>query len=333
LSVPPGKLTDYFENNPPKCYVSGNDAQNRKTAVFQTKPVCTRENTMDFPLLVFTDLDGTLLDHQSYSFQGAADALQRLQHHSIPLILTSSKTRAELEALQKKLGLHAPFIVENGGGLFIPRDYDLPPTVALETAGEYYTLVFGRPYSSIREVFETLQPRYSIKGFCDMSVAGIMKLTGLLEKDALRARQREFSEPFIFLAEPRLEELKEEAAARGLQVTRGGRFFHLLGAGQDKGRAVAAATRLFQAGCLRKIITVGLGDAANDLPMLRAVDIPVLIQKPDGSFEETGLPGVRCSPFPGSRGWGAAMTAILDEWLLQPGFHHSGGPEMTENTQ
>ena len=71
---------------------------------------------MDFPLLVFSDLDGTLLDHQSYSFQGAEKALQRLLHHSIPLILTSSKTRAELETLREKLGLHTPFIAENGGG-------------------------------------------------------------------------------------------------------------------------------------------------------------------------------------------------------------------------
>ncbi len=287
---------------------------------------------MDFPLLVFTDLDGTLLDHQSYSFQGAAETLQRLQHFAIPLILTSSKTRVELEAVQEKLRLHAPFIAENGGGLFIPRDYDLSAIDVLETAGDYYTMVFGRPYSFIREVFETLRPRYSIQGFGDMALDEIIALTGLPEEAAERARQRDFSEPFIFLAEPRLEKLQEEAGAHGLQVVRGGRFFHLMGAGQDKGLAVAATTRLFQARCPRKITTVGLGDAANDLPMLRAVDIPVLVQKPDGSFEETRLPGVRCSPFPGSRGWGAAMTAILDEWLPQNGLRYSGGPEMTGNT-
>lgn len=287
---------------------------------------------MDFPLLVFTDLDGTLLDHQSYSFQGAQKTLQRLRHHSIPLILTSSKTRAELEAMQEKLGLHAPFIAENGGGLFIPRNHELPITGTLETAGDYYTTVFGRPYSFIREIFETLRSRYSIRGFGDMALSEIMTLTGLPNSDAQKARQRDFSEPFIFLAEPRLQELKEEAAAKGLRVTRGGRFFHLMGVGQDKGIAVAAATRLFQARCPRKITTVGLGDAANDLPMLRAVDIPVLVQKPDGSFEKTGLPGMRYSPFPGSRGWGVIMAAILDEWLPQPSLRHRGSQEKTENT-
>ncbi len=184
---------------------------------------------MDFPLLVFTDLDGTLLDHQSYSFQGAAETLQRLQHFAIPLILTSSKTRVELEAVQEKLRLHAPFIAENGGGLYNPRVYDLPAIFVLETAGDYYTMVFGRPYSFIREVFETLRPRYSIQGFGDMALDEIIALTGLPEEDAERARQRDFSEPFIFLAEPRLEKLQEEAGAHGLQVVRGGRFFHLLG--------------------------------------------------------------------------------------------------------
>jgi len=271
---------------------------------------------MAFPLLIFTDLDGTLLDHHSYSFMGAEAALRRLHHHSIPVILTSSKTRAELQALQEKLGLNEPFIAENGGGLFIPYNYTLPDTGAFEKFDTYYGKQFGKPYIYIRTIFETVRSQYHIRGFADMPVEEIMEATGLSRSEVLLARQREFSEPFRFLAEPRLQELKEEVAGHGLTVTRGGRFFHLMAAEQDKGRAAAETTRLFQAGCPEKIVTIGLGDAENDYPMLKVVDVPVLIPKPDGSYENIELRGLRRSPYPGSKGWGAAVTAILDDFQL-----------------
>ncbi|KPK23691.1 MAG: hypothetical protein AMJ61_15355, partial [Desulfobacterales bacterium SG8_35_2] len=124
------------------------------------------------------------------------------------------------------------------------------------------------------------------------------------------------SEPFRFLAEPSLQELKEEVADHGLTVTRGGRFYHLIAADQNKGRAVHETTRLFQAECPGTITTIGLGDAENDYLMLKVVDVPVLIPKPDGSYENMDLRGLRKAPYPGSRGWGKAIMAILDDFQL-----------------
>jgi len=268
---------------------------------------------MDFPLLIFTDLDGTLLDHHSYSYKGAAAALRRLRQLTIPLILTSSKTRMELQRLQERLGLHEPFIAENGGGIFLPSDYITRDTQASEKSGRFRGIQLGRPYSYIRMVFEEIRPKYNIRGFGDMPVEEIMRATGLDREDAMLARQRDFSEPFLFLTEPRLQELQEEVAEHGLTVTCGGRFYHLMGSEQDKGRAVAETTRLFQAESPGRITTVGLGDAENDFAMLKTVDIPVLIPKPDGSYEKLDLPGLRKAPYPGSKGWGASMTTILDE--------------------
>ena len=272
---------------------------------------------MDFPLLIFTDLDGSLLDHHSYSFKDAKGALKQLRRLAIPLILTSSKTRTELRKLQKKLGLNEPFIAENGGGVFIPADYVLLETHTLKKTDKYRCRQFGRPYSYVRAVFEKVRLPYNIRGFGDMSVEEIMTVTGLTKKHALAARERDYTEPFRFLAKPRLLELQQEVAEYGLTITRGGRFYHLMAADQNKGRAVAETTRLFQAQSDNKIITVGLGDAENDCAMLKEVDIPVLIPKPDYSYEHMDLPGLRRAPYPGSRGWGAAVTEILHE--LQAG--------------
>jgi mannosyl-3-phosphoglycerate phosphatase len=271
---------------------------------------------MDFPLLVFTDLDGSLLDHHSYSFTGAAEALLRLHQLAIPLILTTSKTRREIQKLQEHLGLHEAFIAENGGGIYLPPGHPLENLSGLQQIGTYQGKEFGRRYTYIREIFLKFRDSYELKGFGDMQVEEIMQTTGLGREDATLAAQRDFSEPFLFLAEPRLQELQEKIAAHGLTIIRGGRFYHLMSAGQNKGRAVAETTRLFQTAFQEKLFTVGLGDAENDYDMLKVVDIPVLIPKPDGSFASMDMQGLRKAPYPGSRGWGAAITKILDDFQI-----------------
>jgi len=73
-------------------------------------------------VVVFTDLDGTLLDHQTYEWEEAKPALNRCKALQVPLILVSSKTRAEMDVLRHELGLISPFISENGGGIFFPEE-------------------------------------------------------------------------------------------------------------------------------------------------------------------------------------------------------------------
>lgn len=72
-------------------------------------------------LLVATDLDGCLLDETTYAFDAARPALSALAERRIPLVLASSKTRAEMEPLSHALGLAPTLVVENGGALLVPE--------------------------------------------------------------------------------------------------------------------------------------------------------------------------------------------------------------------
>ena len=83
------------------------------------------ETKRDARLVVFTDLDGALLDYETYSFSAASEALELLRRHEIPVVLCSSKTHAEIEHIQLDLRLRHPFISENGGAIFLPRGYFL----------------------------------------------------------------------------------------------------------------------------------------------------------------------------------------------------------------
>ena len=55
--------------------------------------------------IIFTDLDGTFLNHHNYSFEEAQEALETISQKKIPLIFTTSKTKIEVELLQKKVVL------------------------------------------------------------------------------------------------------------------------------------------------------------------------------------------------------------------------------------
>jgi mannosyl-3-phosphoglycerate phosphatase family protein len=265
-------------------------------------------------IVIFTDLDGTLLDAATYSFDAASPALALIARLGIPLICTSSKTRAEIEALRRQLDNSHPFVSENGGGVFIPPGYfpgvtpeKAPPTA---TKDGYEVLLLGRPYAEIRARFTELRSaRHApVRGFGDMSTKEVAALTGLNEAAAALARQRDFEEPFIFDGAPD-ESFLHAIEAHGLNWTQG-RIFHILGE-HDKGRAIRLLLERFRA-TYGDVTSIGLGDGYNDLPMLAAVDHAVLVRHPDGGYApRIDLPGLIRTELPGPAGWNAAVLQLL----------------------
>jgi len=238
-------------------------------------------------LVVFTDLDGTLLDAETYRYDPARPALDRLRESAVPLIICTSKTREEVEPLRKELDNRDPFIVENGGALYVPQGYfKAPPPGAIER-GDCHVIEFGVPYSRLREALRRIEERVgvSLVGFGDMTIEEIVKATGLAQSDAERARQREYDEPFLVKGERSpLEQIREVAAQIGLTVVSGGQFYHLVG-GTDKGRACRALIDLFHKEW-GKVVAAGIGDSLNDLPMLEAVARPFLVARPEGGHQD-----------------------------------------------
>lgn len=264
--------------------------------------------------VIFTDLDGTLLDHDSYEWDEAKPALALCRESHVPVVLVSSKTRAEMNPLRQELGLTAPFISENGGGIYFPKEGGIEPPPEALPDQDLWKWSLGTEYPhvvrSLRAIREALH--LSMRGFSDMSPEEIAALTGLEMKQSRLAAMREYDEPFILLREDErtAERLRQAAVQRGLQISRGGRFYHLHGA-LDKGDAVDRLTALYKARH-SDVKTFGLGDSPNDFPLLRKVDHPVLLGSP-GRFPEleTQLPELKITEPPGPRGWNQAVLNML----------------------
>src|SRR4030067_2984995 len=141
--------------------------------------------------IIISNLDGTLLDSTSYSFAAAQPALEVIRARGIPLVLCSSKTRAEIEGYRQRLNNRHPFISENGGGIFIPRGYFAEPVEA-EAFDDYGLIRLGMPYAEIRKRFVRLREQLgaTVRGFADMTDEEVAALTGLSHDEAELARPR-----------------------------------------------------------------------------------------------------------------------------------------------
>lgn len=263
-------------------------------------------------MVIFTDLDGTLLDRQTYSYQKAEPALDLIKKRGIPLIFCSAKTRAEQEVYRKKLDLHDPFIVEDGGAVFVGNDYFPFQLKHDRSIDDYRVIEIGTSYTKIREILPEVaaETGLTLKGYGDMNINEVVACTGLEADAAVRAMAREYEETLVTKLRPgEAERLRAALARRGLTLSHGGRFYGVMGS-NDKGKAVSLLTDLYR----RQhdpIWTVGIGDSQNDTPLLSAVDFPVLVQKANGDWENIKIPRLRRVEGIGSIGWNRFVLELL----------------------
>lgn len=267
-------------------------------------------------LIIFTDLDGTLLDPKTYSFEPAEPALDLMQEEGIPLILSSSKTRTEIEFYRKQLENGHPFISENGGGIFIPKGYFPFPFFYDRELNDYFVLELGTSYTQIIEVFSSIKNEtgIAIRGFSDLSEEELISLCGLILKEAEFAKKREYDEPFIIEGdEEEVEVVKTKIEKKGMNYTWVGKFHHILGK-NDKGKAVEILKKLYK-NRFSSILTIGIGDNLNDLPMLMAVDHPILLKDEKAPLSEAKAPiqNLTVVSGMGPQGWNNAILRKLNE--------------------
>ena len=253
--------------------------------------------------IIFTDLDGTFLNHDDYSFESAKEALKKIEKKNIPLIFTTSKTKIEALKLQKKVGIKEPFIIENGAAIFIPKNYQNYDFSFLDEFDDFYVLQLGLSYEQILNFYEKYKNEFGLYGFSDMSDGEVVKYTGLSIKNAQLSKQRDFTEPFLMDDESKLENLKNLALTYNIKVTKGGRFYHLIGEFQDKGEAVKKAKKIFKKVFDDEIQSIALGDGENDIVMLENVDTPIIIKNHKGEYLNCDIKKVQKSTFKGSKGW------------------------------
>lgn len=232
--------------------------------------------------LIFTDLDGTLLNHEDYDCEAITPFLARLTEAVIPVVFNTSKTFAEVVQLQRSLNHQQPFITENGSAVYIPKNYfSLKPIGCEELEGYWrYALAPSNKsfHADLIEYASDLSA--SFKLFSELSCQEVATLTGLNEAQSKLALTREYSDPIYWQGtELQRTEFIQKMTAVGYEVLVGGRFIHL-NRQTNKGKAQNWLLNQFKNNHRRPFTTIALGDSHNDMAMLDAADIAILISNP-----------------------------------------------------
>lgn len=211
--------------------------------------------------VLFTDLDGTIIDFDDYTCPPSVrDAIAGLTERGIATVAVTSKTVTEIQRVRELTGI-LPVAVAEGGAVLV----DLEGGRRLYPGGDREGLV---------EFLKRLKAAgWPLRGLHEMDAEELAARTGLPLESAAAALEREASEPFVSmepLTSERREALQQLVEKAGFRLARGGRLFHLLGPGVDKGTAVRLMMLSFEEGSA--LGTAACGDAWNDLPMLCTAD-------------------------------------------------------------
>jgi len=271
--------------------------------------------------IIFTDLDGTLIDFNDYSYSTVQPVLPNLEALGIPVVFCSSKTRIEQEFYRQALHNQHPFITENGSAIFIPQSYfsfTIDQSDEFEylvvQKGNYFVIQLGETYDYIRSGIETAKKKVGLElwGYGDLTLNEIKGLTGLNSDFAQRAATRDYSETLLKgnKTGQLFEDFKALLLKSDLSCVSGGKFHTVMGTGSDKGKAVKLLTKLYQLE-YGSVETIGLGDSANDMPLLATVNQGYLVQKPGGKWSETIDNNITKVSRVGPEGWVEVANSII----------------------
>jgi len=263
-------------------------------------------------LLLSTDLDGTLLDHYTYSAAPADKLFPLLERLNIPWIFNTSKTAPELIALRSQLANPHPFSVENGGAIYVPKGSQLAAELELQEHLGFYVIKLGLTRADILSRVEPFRSQFNFYGLSEISVDEMAVMTGLSHERAKLALDRNFSEPLVWRdSEDQLQRFSLSLSEMGIQVVKGGRFVHLQGE-VSKAHSLAWLVDQYQTLWNTNVESIALGDGENDRAMLEMADIAIQVRSPVHSFPAINALGeVIQTDLCGPEGWYQAVKALI----------------------
>src|SRR5918996_613074 len=192
-------------------------------------------------IVVVTDIDGSWLEAGRRSPPDERAALDFLAARGIPLVINSSRTRAEIERLHQTLQLLTPFISEHGSALFLPHGcFPVVPERARPAVGGH-VIEFGKRYHQVVDGLRLTcrELAVEISGFAELSIEDVARELGVVMVEAQLAKLREYSELFRIVDETDAmrSRLFKALRRRGLQCWQTGTH-HLVTATPDRAQSL-----------------------------------------------------------------------------------------------
>ena len=223
-----------------------------------------------FKILIFTDLDGSLLHRDTFKFDIIKDYLIKLLFKGIYIIPNTSKTEKEILEFNNELGSDLPYISENGASI---------KGLNLLNSNLPKELILSREKDNLIKIFQESVP-IDLQNKCKW-VSGMDKkkqslIFGLKDEKLKIALDRKYTVPFKFEgSKSEKNELSKIVKKKGIALQEGGRVINLTDK-VNKAKALQVFVRFFKKNN-KNVKTIAVGDNYNDLDMLKVSDYPCLV--------------------------------------------------------
>ncbi len=229
-------------------------------------------------IVVVTDVHATAPTEGMRSLPEAQAAVDFLAARGIPLVVNSSRTRAEVERLHQTLQIRTPFISERGGALFLPHGYfPFVPARARPAVGCDVVEFGGRYHEVVNALRLTCHElKLDVVGFGELSIHQVARELGVPLPEAQLAKLREYTELFRIVDETDLTKRRLFKALHqgGLRCCPAGSRY-LVTATADRADSLRTL-RAVWGQAWGDPLMIGLGDS-DDLEWLRHVDVAVIV--------------------------------------------------------
>ena len=257
-----------------------------------------------YKVLIFTDLDGSLLHRETFKFDNIKEYLRKLISNGIFIIPNTSKTEKEILEFNYQLGSSLPYISENGAAI---NGLDLlNPDLPKE-------LILSREKDDLLNIFKNIVPlklQNKCKWLSEMDKTNQSLIFGLKDKKLKMALDRKYTIPLIFKgSKNERNELSKIIKKDGLYLQEGGRVINLTDR-TNKAKALRVFVRFYKK-YHKNVKTVAVGDNYNDLDMLKTSDFPCLVFNDKFTLDEIHINNLITTNKPSPEGWADVIKMAL----------------------
>lgn len=229
--------------------------------------------------IVFSDVDGTLLDSRHRLSEKTLYSIKALQQKGIPFVIVSARAPSEIYPLHREYGFTSP-VISYSGALIVDENGEVLRSEGFskDTALEIIAFTEDNCLDCTWNIYSV--DTWTVK---DRSDARVRWIESIVKVSPTQADPKDMPEnavvsKVLLICNPECIigiEKKLKAAFGGLTVVKSSDvLIEIMQGGTDKGNAVKTLCRLWD---IPPEKTVAFGDNFNDIEMLEAVSVPFLM--------------------------------------------------------
>jgi len=267
----------------------------------------------------------TLIPFRGSSLHGLDEFTAALDYEGIPAVWLTSRSRLQFDDPRRKHGHTHPFIAEDGCAVYLPEGYfHLRPSsdssrtkkAATVRLGRFTCIPIAEALPVATEALQTLSqdtgvPVVTLRSLLPRELA---QNTGLPQREAELARQRDFDDVFFFAgaSDGEVTRFLAEGRARNLQFHQHGVLWSAA-IGRSVQRCVRELAKLYDRALRYHAHTVGVATvdlAAGLFPFCERTILLNGAKSEEASHDQAGTSHTRCLPLHAPDFWEQLLAAI-----------------------